>query len=227
MIGRCKRLIAAGCVAVLAACAQFTAEPEELAPAILAQSIDALAEFRANPDLRKIDEMIPTAAGIMILPRVVKGGFIAGAEAGTGVLLARKTGSEWSYPAYYLLSGGSIGLQAGLQESAIVMVLRNQKALDAVIEHQGKFGADIGVTVGWSGIGYEGATTAGLGADIVAIQSGNLGVFGGAALEGSALVRRTDLNELVYGPGATPREILFGSLANSIADPLRAAINPR
>ncbi|MEQ8667129.1 MAG: lipid-binding SYLF domain-containing protein [Rhodospirillales bacterium] len=222
-----RAAVAALCMAAVSACAQFTNEPEELAPAVLSQAVDTLALFRANPDLKKIDELIPDAAGILILPRVVKGGLIVAAEAGTGVLLARKSGSTWSAPAFYLLSSGSVGFQMGLQETAIVMIIRNQKALDAVIEHQGKFGADIGVTVGWAGIGYEGATTVGLGADIVALSAGNLGVFGGMSLEGAAIVRRTDLNELVYGPGATPRAILFGDLANPMADPLRAAINPR
>ena len=224
---RIYQFLAMICVATLVACSQFARPPEDLAVVVLSQSIDTLAQFRANPDLRRIDEILPSAAGVMILPRVVKGGFIAAAEIGTGVLLARRDDQTWSYPAYYLLSGGSVGLQAGLQETAVVMVIRNREALDAVVEHQGKFGADIGVTVGWSGIGYEGATTANLGVDIVAVSAANLGVFGGASLEGSAMIRRTDLNEQVYGPETTPRDILFGDLANGIADPLRAAINPR
>lgn len=208
----------------LSACAQFTQTPDQLAPAVLTQSVDTLAFFRSSEDLSVINDMLPEAAGVMILPRVVKGGFIAAGEAGTGVLLARRTDGTWSYPAYYLMTGGSIGLQAGLQETAIVMILRTEKGLNAVIEHQGKFGADIGVTVGWAGIGYEGSTTAGLGADIVAFSAGNLGAFGGASLEGAALVRRGDLNDLVYGPGAMPEDILFGALSNPMADPLRAAV---
>lgn len=226
-MSRLRSALAAALVLVVSACAQFTQTPDQLAPAVLQQSVDALAQFRANEDLKQIDDLIPSAAGVMILPRVVKGGFIAGAEAGTGVLMARRADGSWSYPAYYLLGGGSIGLQAGLQETAIVMVIRNEKALDAVINHQGKFGADIGVTVGWAGIGYEGSTTAGLGADIVALSAANLGAFGGASLEGAALIRRGDLNDLVYGEGAMPRDILFGALANPMADPLRAAISPR
>lgn len=211
----------------LSACAQFVDPPEELAPAILSQSIDTLAAFRAEPNLREVDDYIADAAGIIILPRVVKGGLIAAAEAGTGVLLARKTGSEWSYPAYYLLSAGSLGFQAGLQETAIIMIVRNQEALEAVIEHQGTFGADVGVTVGWAGKGVEAGTTMSGGYDVVAFSGDGLGLFGGISLEGAALVRRSDLNAAVYGEGALPRDILFGSLRNPVADPLRAAINPR
>lgn len=222
-----RSFLAGALVLTLAACAQFTQEPDQLAPEVLKLSVETLAQFRANDDLKHIDEMIPNAAGIMILPRVVKGGFIAAAEAGTGVLMARRNDGSWSYPAYYLLGGGSLGFQAGLQETAIIMIIRNRAALEAVIEHQGKFGADIGVTVGWSGIGFEGSTTVGLGADIVALSAANLGAYGGASLEGSALVRRGDLNDLVYGAGAMPHDILFGSLANQMADPLRAAVTPR
>jgi len=223
-MAKLRSLVVVVLIVGLAACAQFRQTPDQLAPAVLQQSIDTLAFFRSNDDLRKINELMPDAAGVMILPRVVKGGFIAAAEAGTGVLLAHRDDGTWSYPAYYFLSGGSVGLQLGLQETSIVMIIRTKKGLDAVIEHQGKFGADIGVTVGWAGIGYEGSTTAGLGADIVAFSAGNLGAFGGASLEGSALVRRGDLNDLVYGQGATPTDILFGSLSNPMADPLRAAV---
>jgi len=219
----CVLVLAAG----LSACAQFIDPPEELAPAVLSQAVDTLAAFRAEPNLREIDEHIADAAGIIILPRVVKGGLIAAAEAGTGVLMARKAGSEWSYPAYYLLSAGSVGLQAGLEETSIIMIVRTQEALESVIEHQGKFGADIGLTVGWAGKGVEAATTMSGGYDVLAYSGDGLGLFGGVSLEGAAFVRRSDLNTAVYGEGAMPRDILFGSLSNPVADPLRAAINPR
>jgi len=212
----------------VAGCAQFVDPPEELAPAILEQAVDTLALFRAKDDLKKIDEHIADAAGVLILPRVVKGGLIGAAEAGTGVLLARSSGSEWSYPAFYLLSAGSVGLQIGLQDAAVVMVSRDQEALDAVIDNQGKFGADIGVTVGWAGKGVEAATTTSGGYDVLAFTAAGLGLFGGVSLEGAALIRRSDLNAAMYGAGAMPRDILFGgTYANPVADPLRAAINPR
>ena len=207
-------------------CAQYIDAPKDVAPMILEEAEIALRTFRSIPDLAVIDTMIPDAAGIIIFPRVVKGGMIAGVEAGTGVLLARN-GSGWSYPAFYLLSAGSVGLQLGLQESEIIMIIRNQEALNSLIEHQGKLGAEMGIMLGWNGIGYEGATTTSLGADIVAFSGPGFGAFGGVALEGAALVRRNDLNDYFYETGAIPRTIVLnGQYSNPAADSLRSAINP-
>jgi len=212
---------------MLAGCTQFTGAPHKAAPMLLESAQDTLVHFRRVPDLQVIDDLIPDAAGILILPSVIKGGLIGAAEAGTGVLLAR-TPDGWSYPAYYMLTAGSIGFQVGLQETEVVMIIRNLGALNALVDHQAKLGADFGITVGWQGIGYEGATTTNAGADIVAVVGPGMGAYGGVSLEGAALVRRTDLNEEIYGPGAVPREIIFDGLrTNPIADPLRAAIQIR
>lgn len=214
-------------VMVLAACTQFTGAPDKAAPMLIEGAQDTLAHFRRVPDLKVIDQLIPDAAGILILPSVVKAGLFGAAEAGTGVLLAR-TPNGWSYPAFYMLTAGSIGFQVGLQETEVVMIIRNLGALNAVVEHQVKLGADFGITVGWKGIGYEGSTTTNAGADIVAVVGPGMGAYGGVSLEGAALVRRTDLNEALYGTGAVPQEIIFdGTRTNPIADSLRAAIQPR
>ncbi len=207
-------------------CAQYTGSPATIAPRIIDQSLDTLAAFRSNPDLKVIDQHIPGAAGVMIFPHVVKGGFIGAAEAGTGVLLAR-TPQGWSYPAFYVMGAGSVGLQLGIQDSAIVLILRNPDALLAVINNQGKFGADAGLIVGYKGIGYEGATTTNLGLDIIAFVGPGMGAFGGVSLEGAAIVRRNDLNEAYYGAGALPQGIVIdGRYSNAGADSLRARIDP-
>mgnify|MGYP002630281223 CR=1 FL=1 len=214
-------------VILLTGCTQFTGPPDKVAPMLIEGAQDTLAHFRRVPDLQVIDRLIPGAAGILILPSVVKGGLVGAAEAGTGVLLAR-TPNGWSYPAFYMLTAGSIGFQVGLQETEVVMIIRNLGALNAVVEHQIKLGADFGITVGWKGIGYEGSTTTNAGADIIAVVGPGMGAYGGVSLEGAALVRRTDLNEALYGANAVPREIIFdGIRTNPIADSLRAAISPQ
>ncbi len=218
---------AVSALGVTAGCSQYLDNPQAVAPMIIDESIRTLAHFRRIADLKAIDNHIPDAAAVLILPRVVKGGFIGGAEAGTGVLLAR-TRDGWSYPAFYLMGAGSIGFQAGLQETEVIMIIRTPGALEAIIEHQGKFGADMGLMVGWEGIGYEASTTTSLGADILAFVGPGIGVYGGVSLEGAALVRRNDLNDVYYSVGATPREIVMdGRHVNPAADALRAAIDPR
>ncbi|MBT3558578.1 MAG: lipid-binding SYLF domain-containing protein [Rhodospirillales bacterium] len=210
------------------ACTQYTDPPHMVAPRIIDQSIDTLATFRQLENIDSIDKHIPGAAGILILPHVVKGGFIAAAEAGTGVLLARTSDGSWSYPAFYVLGSGSIGLQLGVQDVSMILIIRNQGALQAVIENQGKFGADIGLMLGYVGAGYEGSTTTNLGADIIAFMGPGMGAFGGVSLEGAALIRRNDLNDYYYGAGALPQDIVItGKYTNAGADPLRIRIDPQ
>jgi len=227
LIRRPAIVVVALIATTLTGCAQFTGPPDKAAPMLLESARDTLAHFRRVPDLKVIDQLIPDAAAIVILPSVIKGGLVGAAEAGTGVLLAR-TPDGWSYPAFYMLAAGSIGFQVGLQETEVIMIIRNLGALNAVVEHQAKLGADFGVTVGWQGIGYEGSTTTNAGADIIAVVGPGMGIFGGVSLEGAALVRRTDLNEVLYGANAVPREIIFDGIhSNPMADQLRAAIQPR
>ena len=212
---------------MISGCAQYMSEPREVSRMVIEESIITLRTFRSIPELAIIDQYIPDAAGIIIFPRMIKGGLIAGVESGTGVLMSR-TSQGWSYPGFYLLSAASIGFQVGLQESSAIMIIRNTDALNAVIEQQGKFGAEMGLMLGWNGVGYGGSTTTSLGADIVAFTGPGFGIFGGVAMEGAALVRRTDLNEYYYGVGATPRAIVLnGQHSNGNADALRAAIDPR
>ena len=50
---------------------------------------------------------------------------------------------------------GSFGLQIGAQDTEMILVIRNQGAVDAVLKDQAKFGADAGFTAGIYGVGAE------------------------------------------------------------------------
>lgn len=184
--------------------------------------------FKASDEkpLKMFADMLPEAQGVMIFPGAVKAGFVVGGEYGDGVLLARSASGSWSQPAFYTMGAGSIGLQVGGQVSQLVLVIRTQKALQAVVKHQGKFGADLGVSVGTVGAGMEAATTTNVGADIVAFAD-SAGVYAGGTLEGAVLARRNDYNQAYYGNGAVPDTILFSeNFANPGSDELRAALIP-
>ena len=80
--------------------------------------------------------------------------------------------------------------------------MRSRKAVEAVLKHQGKAGADLGIALGSIGTGLEGSTTTNLAADIFAFSDAK-GLFGGFSLEGTAIVRRNDLNREYYGADVT------------------------
>ena len=158
--------------------------------------------------LHKFVQFIPDAKAVMIFPSVIKAGLFFGGEAGNGLLMARTADGGWSAPAFYTMGAGSFGLQIGAQDTEIILIIRNQGALAAVLKDQAKIGADAGVTAGIYGVGAEASTTTNLGVDVLAFANSKLGGYIGASVEGAIIARRQDLNEAIYGVGMTPDKIV-------------------
>jgi lipid-binding SYLF domain-containing protein len=161
------------------------------------------------------------ARGVLIVPELVQGGFIVGAAGGRGTMLTRSGAGNWSYPGFWGMGSGSLGLQIGGKVSEIVFIVLTDKGLNALLDNRFKFGAEAGVTMVAVGAGFEGATTSAVGADILAFANSN-GLFIGASLEGSYLEPDNDWNAIYYGPGATGRAIVMERrYTNPGAEPLR------
>jgi len=148
------------------------------------------------------------ARAVMILPSFAQAAFVVGGAGGRGVLLARSAPGDWSYPAFYTMGSGSLGLQIGGRVQEILLIVLTEKGLDSLLESKFKFGAEMGVTVINAGVGVAGATTAAVGADIVAYSKAS-GLFVGGALEGSYLEPDNDWNALYYGQGARARAVIL------------------
>lgn len=197
--------------------ARADAKRQSLVDSCLASATKVLS----GKDFPDAVKMMSSARGVLIIPELVQGGFILGAAGGRGVLVARTRPNDWSYPVFYGMGSGSIGLQIGGKVSEIVFIIRTEKGLQAILDHKFKFGAEAGVTMVAVGIGLEGASTAAGGADIVAF-SNSAGLFAGASIEGSYLDADSDWNALYYGQGATAKAIaLDRKFSNPGAEPLR------
>lgn len=147
------------------------------------------------------------AKAVMIFPELYKGGFILGAEGGKGVLAVRN-GGNWSQPAFYDLAAGSLGLQIGGQVSEVVLTIMSDKALDAVIDDQLKFGGDMAIAVGPIGKGIGADTTTNFQADVYSFAK-TAGLFGGVSFEGAGILKDDKWNAAYYGQGATARGIVL------------------
>ena len=221
------QFLAAVCIAAvgLSSCAELRHAPPTVADNLVNHAAVTVERFKTLPQMADFKGEIATAKAVVVLPSVFKAGYFIGGEGGNGVLVVRGAEGVWSHPAFYTLAGASFGVQIGLQDTEIVLVLRSDKALNAILEHQAKLGADVGITVGVVGMGIEASTTSALGPDILAFANSILGLYGGASLEGAVLVRRTDLNEAFYAPGAETRAIVFeNKYSNPKAEPLRTAL---
>jgi len=191
----------------LGGCAEYEESPVLKAEHLVDSAVATVERFQTLEGLQRFSKYLPDSVAIAIFPSVIKAGFFVGGEAGNGVLMVR-SGSGWSAPAFYTMGAGSFGLQFGAQDTEVILVIRNQGALDAVLKDQAKIGADAGVTAGFYGVGAEASTTTNMGADVLAFANSKLGAFAGASVEGAVIARRQDINEAVYGQGKTPRDIV-------------------
>jgi lipid-binding SYLF domain-containing protein len=218
-----RYLIFAGAAALLAACA---GEPTRNAPQAL---VDRSALTVQEILVEENDRMDATAAlrrarGVLVCPRTFRAAFFAGGEGGGCVLVGRDAAGSWSSPAFYAIGSGSIGFQAGIQDSQTLLLLMNDRALNAVIQNQFKLGADASLALATLGGSVEGATTTNFGADILAF-SRSRGLFAGLAIDGTVINAQPDWNQAYYGRAVGAREIVVDMAAhNPGADPLRAAL---
>src|SRR3954467_456325 len=185
------------------------------------QSLGSARKVLSGKDFPDALKLMPKARGVLIIPELVQGGFILGAAGGRGAMVSRSGPGNWSYPAFYGMGSGSVGLQVGGKVSEIVFIILTDKGLQAMLDHKFKVGAEAGVTMVAVGAGIEGATTAAVGTDIVAFANSN-GLFVGASLEGSFIDAENDWNALYYGAGATGRAIVVDRrFTNPGAEPIR------
>ena len=184
----------------------------------------ALNEVLGSEESGNMRDMLPNARAVMVCPRMFRGGFFFGAEGGSCVLLARGGQGTWSAPAFYDVGGGSFGLQIGIQDAAVVMMIMHQGALRAVLDSQVRLGADASVALVTIGGGIEGATTTALNADIVAVAK-TRGLFAGISLQGSVMVADSSDDQAYYGQSVSSVDIVLAMRVNNPgADPLRAAL---
>ena len=94
------------------------------------RSQKTIEDMRHDKAFGNARHLMHEARAVLIIPRLFKGGFIVGGEGGTGVLLVRGPGNNWSDPAFYAIGSASFGLQAGLEQSEVVMLVMTQKGLD-------------------------------------------------------------------------------------------------
>ncbi|WP_380067484.1 lipid-binding SYLF domain-containing protein [Dankookia sp. GCM10030260] len=175
-------------------------------------------------DKMNAQSVLRRARAAVICPRIFRAGFFFGGEGGGCVLVGRDAAGSWSSPAFYTLGSGSFGLQAGIQDLQILMLIMNDRALNAMLDSQLKLGADASLAVATLGGSLSGATTTAVGGDIVAFARAR-GLFAGLTLEGSLLSARSEWNRNYYQQEVGPREIVVAMRAhNPGADPLRAVM---
>ena len=198
---------AALAAAVLLVAGTVPARADSTPQALVDNARYTLEKMVGHPDLKPLPGLLRKARAVLIVPSLLKAGFFVGGEGGSGVLLARGQGGEWSNPAFFTVGSGSFGLQIGFQDSQVVFLIMSRRTLESMLDAKVKLGADASVSAGPVGIGFEGSTAINLRADIYSYALSR-GAFLGASFEGSVTVEDNDRNRTYYGPGATAKAIL-------------------
>lgn len=179
--------------------------------ALATQAASVLQMQRTRPAEKRIPRtLINGAKCIAVFPSVVQAGFIVGGKRGQGVVSCRDPQTDqWdeSAPAFYTLTGGSVGLQAGVKSSSIILLFLNRNGVDNLLRSHIKLGSDIGITAGPKG--YD-ASIQGAPAPVVSYTASSKGLFAGVNLQGSSMSFNRQANLDVYASGSTsPRKVLF------------------
>jgi len=206
-----KSLIKLASAAALASvCLVLPAQADDDRNELLRHANQTVNHLRSDPAFATARTMLQGAEAVYIVPKLVKGGFIFGAEGGDGVLLHR-TGKGWSTPRFYGMGSASFGLQAGLQQAELVFIINSKRALRGIEKGGVKLGAGAGITVVTLSGGAEGATTA-HGGDIVVWTSGT-GAYAGISFNGSVISPDKDMNSTpTEGPEAQKLRANLASL---------------
>ncbi|MBA5865605.1 MAG: hypothetical protein GDA67_02785 [Nitrospira sp. CR1.3] len=169
------------------------------------------ARFVGNPDMAWLRKNVKEAKGLLILPSLLKAGYFVGGSLGKGVLLLHdeRTG-EWSDPAFYTVTAGSVGLQIGLRRSEVVALVMTKRGIESMVGAKIMLGGDINLTVGPVGRGVSGSTTPALNADVVAFSRSD-GAFAGLSLRGLMILPDDGWNSLYHGRSTSASEILLNS----------------
>ena len=169
-------------------------------------------------------DFLRKAKAVVVCPNVFKAGFFFGGEGGGCVMSARTADGGWSNPAIYSMGAGSFGLQIGVQNAEVMMIIMTNGGLNALLNSQFKIGADAGLSVATLGAGVNGAMSTAANADIISFSKSQ-GLYGGVSLSGTVLSNNAGAEQQYYGQQLDARQIVIDGQGNNPgANPLRQTL---
>jgi len=158
-------------------------------------------------------ELLEKAECVVVIPSMTKVALGVGGSYGRGAMVCR-TGKtfdgSWGAPAMYALDGGSIGVQLGGESTDVVLLVMNNRGVDALLGSKVKLGGNASAAAGPKGRNIEASTDASMRAEILS-YSRSRGLFAGVSLEGASLRPDDDATAQVYGHRMTARNIVTGT----------------
>ena len=198
---------------ITASALAFTATPayaQNEGQVLVGKAETTLTNFVRDPEMKWLQQNIGRAKGVLIVPEIVKAGFIIGGSGGRGLLVAKESSGKWAGPVFYTLATASIGFQAGVAASENVTLVMTQKGMDSLLSSSFKMGADASVAAGPVGAGAKSDIVA----DLITF-SRSKGLYGGLNLDGTVVSVNDDWNKAYYGKPVLPPDVLVRGTVSS------------
>ena len=191
-------------------------EEHDKAVARLDDASKDLNQLLAAPDDGIPEAVFAKAKCVAVVPSLIKGGFIFGAEHGRGVASCR-TAHGWSAPAFFTMTGGSWGAQIGAQAVDLVMLIMNDNGMNQLLSSKFKIGGSASASAGPVGRQAAADTSWKMNAEILT-YSRSRGLFAGATLNGTAITQDDNAMMGYYGRTVGFRPVLTGKVKDATAN---------
>jgi SH3 domain-containing YSC84-like protein 1 len=190
----------------------------------LQSSVEVLHAIMATPDKGIPEEVLSSAKCVLVVPNLIKGGFIIGGKHGRGVATCR-TADGWSAPAFVSVGGGSAGLQIGIEGVDLVMLVMNDQGFQHLLSSKFELTGEGSVAAGPVGRHASAGTDWKMNTEMLT-YSRSKGAFAGLTLEGAVVEQDNDSTRAIYGKNMKFRNILSGKAATpKSADAFMRAIS--
>jgi lipid-binding SYLF domain-containing protein len=188
------------------------AVPQERAEVLnrMSDSGKVLTELTAAPDQGIPENVLAEAKCVAIVPDMVKGGFIVGAQHGRGVATCR-TSNGWTAPAFFTLTGGNWGAQIGAESVDLVMLIMNDQGMQQLLSANWKLGGEASAAAGPVGREASANTDWKMRSQVLT-YSRTRGLFAGLTLNGANVRQDDDSTKAFYGRDYDFRTLLAGKV---------------
>src|SRR5579863_8849994 len=207
-----KRLLASLsiCAMLSTSGAAFATSREELQSRVDAAKV-VLDQITSAEDKTIPMNVLQHATCVAVVPGLVKGAFIVGAQYGQGVVTCR-TGHGWSAPVFIRMAGGSFGFQIGGQATDLILIAVNDRGMQDLLKNKFKIGGDASAAAGPVGREGQAATDWKMNAELLS-YSRTKGLFAGIDLDGTSVSQNSEDTEVYFGGPHRFEAVLKGEVA--------------
>lgn len=162
------------------------------------------------------EQLLKVTEGIIIVPKLINGGFVLAAKRGKGLAMVKLPDGTWSNPVFVTITGGSVGLQAGVQSVDLVLIFKQRETLEKIGKGSFTLGGDISATAGPVGRNSTASTDYKMEAEVYS-YSRSKGLFAGISLGGAAINVDSKADEAFYGKDIDSNTLFTSSGENATA----------